>query len=122
MNGSEILIEARPSWWHFFWYLVFCWLIVPLIVALCKKRALVLLVYDDRVLIEKGILSKNYTEIFIKDIRSINIRQNFIQRIVNIGNIMIATSGTMGYELSGYGLPNPKHIKNIIIEQARKTS
>ena len=120
MNDEKLLLEARPSWWNFFWHFVFFWLIIPLIVALWKRRALVLRVYDDRVSLEKGVLSKNFTEVFIKDIRTINIKQSLIQRIFKIGDVMIATAGTSGYEHFAYGLPAPKRIKDLIIEQRRE--
>ncbi len=120
MHDNRLLLEVRPSWWHFFWYFVFSWLIIPLLVAIWQKRALVLRLYDDRVFLEKGVLSKNYTEVFIKDIRTVNVKQGLTQRIFNIGDVMIATAGTFGYEVAAYGLPDPVHIKNLIIEQVSK--
>ena len=89
--------------------------------ALWKRSALVLRVYEDRVSLEKGILSKNFTELFIKDIRTINIKQGIVQRIFRIGNVMIATAGTSGYEHFAYGLPDPRRIKDLIIEQRHKS-
>ena len=46
MTDEKLLLEARPSWWNFFWHLVFFWLIIPPIIALWKRQALVLRVYD----------------------------------------------------------------------------
>jgi uncharacterized membrane protein YdbT with pleckstrin-like domain len=120
MNDDRLLLEARPSWRHFFWYFFFFFLIIPPILAIWKKYALVFRVYEDRVSLEKGILSKKYTELFIKDIRTINVNQGITQRVFNIGNVMIATAGTFGYELSMYGLPGPVNIKNLIIEQVSR--
>ena len=121
MTEEELLLEARPSWWNFFWHFVFFWLIIPLIMALWKRWALVLRVYEDRVSLEKGVLSKNFTELFIKDIRTINIKQGIVQRIFRIGDVMIATAGTSGYEHFAYGLPGPRRIKALIIEQRQKS-
>ena len=122
MEYDRPLLEARPSWWHFFWYFFFFWLIIPLFIAFWKRRSLVLRLYKDRVFLETGVLSKNYTEVFIKDIRAINVQQSITQRIFKIGNVMIATAGTLGYEFSTYGLPDPVRIKNMIMEQTRKQS
>jgi uncharacterized membrane protein YdbT with pleckstrin-like domain len=121
MNEEKLLLEARPSWWNFFWHFVFFWLIIPPIMALWKRRALVLRVYDDRVSLEKGILSKNFTELFIKDIRTISIKQGLVQRIFKVGDVMIATAGTSGYEHFAYGLPHPRLVRNLIIEQRQKS-
>jgi uncharacterized membrane protein YdbT with pleckstrin-like domain len=121
MSEEKLLLEARPAWWNFFWHFVFFWLIIPLIIALWKRRALVLRVYDDRVSLETGVLSKNFVELFIKDVRTINIKQSIVQRIFKIGDVMIATAGISGYELVAYGLPGPKRIKDLIIEQRQKS-
>jgi len=121
MTEEKLLLEARPSWWNFFWYFVLFFLIIPPIMALWKRSALVLRVYEDRVSLEKGVLSKNFTELFIKDIRTINIKQGIVQRIFGIGDVMIATAGTSGYEHFAYGLPGPRRIKGLIIEQRHKS-
>lgn len=120
MNAEKLLLEARPSWWNFFWHFVFFWLIIPLIIALWKRWALVLRVYEGRVSLEKGVLSKNFTELFIKDIRTINIKQGLVQRIFKVGDVMVATAGTAGYEIFAYGLPHPRRVRDLIIEQKQK--
>ena len=120
MKDEELLLEARPSWWNFFWHLVFFWLIIPLIVAFWKRAALVLRVYGDRVVLEKGVLSKNVKDIFITDIRTIDTKQSLLQRIFKIGDVMIATAGTSGYEDVAHGLPDPRGIKELIIGQRIK--
>ena len=78
--GAEVLLEARPSWWNFFWYFVFGWLIVPLVVALWRRKAVVLRVYHNRVTLERGILSKEYRDFFINDIRSVDVDQGLLGR------------------------------------------
>lgn len=121
MNEERILLEVRPSWWGFFWYLVFFWLVIPLIVALWKRASLVLRVYEDRVVVETGVLSKDMKEVFIADIRAIDVSQSFFQRIFRMGDIMIATAGIEGYEEEARGVPDPMGIKELITDQRRKT-
>lgn len=120
MNGAGLLLEARPSWWNFFWHIVLCWLIFPILIALWKKASLVLRVTEGKVILVKGVLSKHSREIFISDIRAIDVKQSFFQRIFGIGDIMIATAGTAGYEDVASGLKNPKDIKDLIIGQRRQ--
>src|SRR5512146_1335411 len=55
-----LLLEVRPSWWKYFWYLVFSWLIIPLIVALVKRNAIRLRIYHDRVALERGLMTKEH--------------------------------------------------------------
>ncbi len=118
MDEDRVLLEARPSWWNFFWHIVFCWLIIPLIVAFWKKASLVLRVYGDRVVLETGVLSKSSVAVFCADIRAVNIRQDLVQRIVGIGDIGITAAGDAAEQVA-FGLPNPKGIKELIMKQKR---
>lgn len=120
MAPEKPLLEARPSWWNFFWHWVFFWLLfIPLFVAFWKRAALVLRIYSDRIVLEKGVLSKNVKEILISDVRTIDMKQSFIQRIFRIGDLMIATAGTSEYEDTARGLPDPRGIKDLIVERRR---
>jgi len=122
MTHDDLLLEARPSNWNFFWHWVFFWLIIPLIVALWKRAALVLRVYGDRVVLEKGVLSKDVKEVFISDIRTVDTKQSLLQRMFKIGDVMIATAGTSGYEDVAYGLPDPRGIKDLVMNQRRSSA
>ncbi len=121
MTEDKVLLEVRPSWWGFFWHLVFFWLIIPLIVALWKRASLVLRVYDDRILLETGVLSKDVKEIFISDVRAIDVSQTFFQRIFKTGDILIHTAGTEDREeLFARHVHDPMGIKELINNQRRK--
>src|SRR5689334_11910452 len=78
--ADELLAEVRPSWWRYFWWLLFSWLLIPLLVAWLKRHATVLRVYRERVTLRRGILSKCERELFMRDIRSIDIDQSFFGR------------------------------------------
>jgi uncharacterized membrane protein YdbT with pleckstrin-like domain/endogenous inhibitor of DNA gyrase (YacG/DUF329 family) len=120
-HGIEALLEVRPSWWNFFWYLVFFWLIVPLVVALWKRNSLVLRVYHDRVKLERGLLGKEYRELFIGDIRSIDVDQGVLGRLCGFGDLTISTAATVDPAEIMPGLPHPLRIKDLIIAQRQKT-
>ena len=119
-NDDEFLLEVEPSWWHYFWYLVFGWLLIPLVIALWKQASLTLRVYPDRVVLETGLVSKRVVDLAITDINTVEIIQSFFQRLCRIGDIKMATSGVEGYELVARGLPNPKRINEIVAVQRRK--
>jgi len=51
-RAEKLLLETHPSWWNFFGYLFFSWLIIPLLIALWKRVGLKLKVYADRVVLE----------------------------------------------------------------------
>jgi uncharacterized membrane protein YdbT with pleckstrin-like domain len=111
------LAEVRPSWWNFFWYLCFCWLIVPLIVAWWRRRSVVLRIYPGRIMLERGLVSKSYREFMARDIRSIEIDQGLLARIVGIGNLTISTAATVDPDEEIEGIPDPKGIRDLILAQ-----
>ena len=119
-SAAKPLLEARPSWWHFFWHLLFAWLIVPLLVALWKRHSLLLRVYQDRVTLERGVLSKEYREFFIGDIRSVDVGQGLLGRLLGFGDLTISTAATVDAAESMPGLPHPLRIKDLIIAQRQQ--
>src|SRR5215475_12765724 len=92
LGPRELLAEVRPSWWAYFWHWFFFFLIVPPIIAWFSRAATVLRVYRDRITIERGLFSKCYQDYDPRDIRSIDVDQSFLQRLVGIGHMTISTS------------------------------
>jgi len=115
--GNKLLLEVRPSWWAYFWLLLFAWLGIPLIIAWLRRQSEVLRVYEDRLSVERGIFTKNYSEFFIRDIRSIDVDQGLWGRIIGIGNLTISTAATVEADETLYGLPDPKKIRDLLIGQ-----
>ena len=114
------LLEARPSWWNFFWYLLFFWLVVPLFIAIARRNSLVLRVYDDRVSLERGLMSKQVSDVFITDITDIQVTQGFWQRLFGLGDVALGTSAVEGWEEAACGLPRAMAIRELILSQRRK--
>lgn len=115
--SNELLAEVRPSWWRYFWHLFFFWLIVPAIVAWWRRASIVLRVYPGRLMLERGIFSKCYREFLARDIRSIDIDQSFLARLVGIGNLSISTAATVDAAEQIEGIPNPHAVRELILAQ-----
>jgi uncharacterized membrane protein YdbT with pleckstrin-like domain len=79
-----------------------------------------LTVTNERVTFKTGILAKNIREIFLSDIRSIEINQTFQQRILNTGKVEISSAAAADAEISISGIPNPYEVKRLIDEYRRK--
>lgn len=114
---DTLLAEVRPSWWRFFWHLFFFWLIIPPIVAWCQRRSVVLRIYPGRITLERGLLSKSYRELIVRDIRSIEIDQGLLARMVGIGDLTISTAATIDADEEIEGIPNPKAVRDLIVAQ-----
>ncbi len=120
-HGSQPMASAlwaiRPSWWGYFWYLFFFWLIVPPIIAHFRRNATVLRVYPARITVERGILSKCYQDYHPRDIRSIDVDQSLMQRMVGIGDLTLSTAATVEGAEELKSIPNPKGVRELILAQ-----
>ena len=114
------LLEVRPSWWNYFWHLVFAWLLLPWLIACLRRRSSILRVYPDRLSWERGIFTKEVRELFIKDIRSIDVNQSFWERLVGIGDLTISTAATVDAADIVSGIPHPTQVKDLIIAQRQR--
>ena len=122
MNAETPLLEARPSWWNFFWHWFFFWLVIPPIIAAVKRASSVLRIYEDRISLEEGFLRKEVTDVFITDIRGVEVKQGIWQRMFGIGDILIGTAATEGWEDHVEGLPDAMKIRDLILQQRQKLS
>lgn len=67
---------------------------------------------DREVLMERGILAKQRTEIALSSIRSVRITQTLGQRIFDVGNIELFSAGDMA-EIAVRSMPRPGRIRDI---------
>ena len=77
-------------------------------------------IYSDRVSIEEGFWSKESSEFFIKDIRSIDVRQGLWGRLVDIGDVTISTAASVEAAETARGVAEPNQIKDMLISQRQQ--
>jgi len=83
----------------------------------CKSTKLT--VMEKEILFEKGLLSKERSEVNISGIRTIKIKQSFFNRIFGVGTVEIYTAGD-DPEFIAHGLPDPNQVRELIkMEQAK---
>ena len=120
--GFIILAILAPAWWlpllaisAIEWIILAVWW---LIVANTRLTAT-----TERITLRTGILSKNIREIFLSDIRSVQINQRFLQRILGTGHVEIASAASSEAEIQIDGIPNAYKVKKAIDEhRAQKRS
>lgn len=83
----------------------------------CKSTKLS--VFDNEILFEKGLLSKERSEVNISGIRTIKIKQSFFNRIFGVGTVEIYTAGD-DPEFVAHGLPDPNKVRELIKLQQGK--
>jgi uncharacterized membrane protein YdbT with pleckstrin-like domain len=121
MVGREIY-KAHPAMFraHPFWFVLFVLLIAAFGLGLLillywyiKTRATSLTVSDHELLYEKGILSKERLAVSLRPVRSVQVNQSFVNRILGVGEIEIKTAGDEP-EFTVTDLPDPHEVREAI--------
>ena len=117
VHAVNPLAEVRPSWWAYFWHLFFFWLIVPPIIAYFSRASTVLRIFPNRITLARGLLSKCYRDYNPRDIRSIDIDQGFLQRMVGVGDLTISTAASAEGAEKIKSIPDPMGLRDLILAQ-----
>ena len=75
-----------------------------------------LTVTTKRSILRKGLISKRTSEVEHDDVRNIQVDQNVVQRLLNIGHISISSAGQSTMEIVARGVPDPEGIASVIRE------
>lgn len=87
--------------------------IIILLVWYMRCKAIKLEVIDGDVVVERGLMSKDRTELSIAGIRTVNVFQSFGNRIFGVGKVAIFTAGD-DPEIEVAGLPDPHRLRELI--------
>lgn len=72
-----------------------------------------LTVFENEILFEKGLLSKERAEVSIRIVRTVRVKQSFFNRIFGVGTVEIFTAGDRP-EIVAKGMPDPNRIRELI--------
>lgn len=87
--------------------------IVALVVWWMIHRTTTVTVDDDRVALDRGLLSKEHTEIELDSIRTVKVDQSVLDRLMNVGTLRIYTAGDRP-EMEIKGLPDPEDLRSAL--------
>ena len=120
--ADGVIYKAHPAMFraHPFWFL-FCVLLIAafglglllLLYWYIKTQATSLTVTEHELMYEKGILSKERLSVSLRHVRSVQVNQSFINRILGVGEVIIATAGDEP-EFSVGELPDPHEVREAI--------
>ena len=120
--ADTVIYEAHPAMFraHPFWFLFCVVLIAAFVLGLLlllywyiKNKATSLTVTENELLYEQGILSKERLSVSLRHIRSVQVNQSFLNRILGVGEVIIATAGDEP-EFSVGELPDPHEVREAI--------
>jgi uncharacterized membrane protein YdbT with pleckstrin-like domain len=99
--AEEIVWRGASSQWKNFGLYVlsalFCWLIVPIFIALARYLQTKNKIYElttERLKITEGIFSKVTDTLELYRVKDLETRQPFLYRLVGVENVQINTSDT----------------------------
>ena len=102
--------------------LLLFWLIVPLIMQICKiilAKRTVIEFYPDKIVTKKGFFNIRQTESAFEGISSVSIQQTFWGRIFNYGTVMV--DGPHKWLISSFGIAKPRElVKYLETRMAKK--
>lgn len=90
--------------------------LIILLVWHLQNKSSKLSVNENEILFEKGLLSKEHSEVNISSVRTIKVKQSFLNRIFGVGTIEIYTAGD-DPEIVAAGMPEPNQIRELIKSQ-----
>ena len=86
--------------------------LVILLVWYLKVLASRLIITDEEIRLERGLLAKTHKEIRLSAIRTVRIDQSFLNRIFNVGTVTVYSAGDQP-EFSVAGMPHPGRIRDL---------
>ena len=89
--------------------------IILLLIWYLQTKSTKLTITNKDILLEKGLLSKDRSEVSIKTIRTVKVKQSFFNRILGVGAIELYTAGDLP-EIEVKGMPDPNKVRDIIKE------
>jgi len=79
-----------------------------------------LIIDDEKATWEQGIFNKFYIDVQLDEITSIKIKQSIYQRLMNIGDMALTSSGDND-EFVMMGMPYPHKIKKMLTQIEKKS-
>ncbi|MBR7121606.1 MAG: PH domain-containing protein [Lentisphaeria bacterium] len=122
-NASEDITSERklavyhPAAINYLWGIIFGIITIPLLLGLLILAYIIIEIYctryeltTHRVIVQRGWIAKYQNEIWIKDMRGVNLVQSIWQRIIGTGNVSIGTAASCDTEINISGVADPAEV------------
>jgi membrane protein YdbS with pleckstrin-like domain len=143
MKREYALTRILPSWWHFSRELLIVVVLalvgiylfaiqgnsglgLALVVLAATVLGLIALarrytswsLTSDRLIERRGFLARHRREMELADVRSIEVDRSLTQRMLGLGNVMIASAASSDFLIRMQDIPDPERVAEIL-RQAR---
>ena len=103
LSWVGLVLSVAGAFWWVVWY-VAAHLWVKLTIS------------NKRTIRHEGIVRRHTSEVLHDHVRNIEIKQSFLQRMLNVGYIGISSAGQDGIEIEVRDIPRPYAVKALIDE------
>ena len=103
LSWVGLVLSVAGAFWWVVWY-VAAHLWVKLTIS------------NKRTIRHEGIIRRHTSEVLHDHVRNVEIKQSFLQRMLNVGYIGISSSGQDGIEIEVRDIPRPYALKALIDE------
>ena len=107
----------RPSALNYLPQVIFGVLTIPLVIGIVVLICIIIEIKcttyeltNFRIIVRRGWIAKQHNEIWIKDMRGVNLIQSFWQRIIGIGDVSIGTAASCDTEIKITGIADPSEL------------
>jgi membrane protein YdbS with pleckstrin-like domain len=144
LQREYALVRILPSWWHFMRQIILAvglacgglfilfgsqfdfraglgliaGAVLMVTLAMLHRRYTSWSLTSDRLIERRGLLASHRREMELADVRSIEVNRSFSQRVLGIGNVMIASAASGDFMIGLWDVPDPERVAEML-RQAR---
>jgi uncharacterized membrane protein YdbT with pleckstrin-like domain len=133
-SGFTLMEGERPYWygrlsWKANWHLILLGLLTILffglgiiffIIAFLRVKSTEYFITSHRMYTKYGLIGRRVFEIKNEWITSVIVKQGFISRILNYGDLVFSTPGQYAGSVVMIGVSDPMHIRTIVEDVLRR--
>ena len=146
--GEQIVFEGRPIWRSILSFYITGLIgsvVIGIVVALIASTAIGVIVFlvlfgldllvgfirrvstqytitNQRLRIQRGILSKNVQQTRIERVQNVNTSQSVVERMLRVGTVDFDTAGTDDSDFTFTGVGNPHEVVKAVDHAQREAS
>jgi membrane protein YdbS with pleckstrin-like domain len=117
-EASERIIAI--GWWAT--AIVAIILIIRVLMSLLRIRGTLYTITSQRVMIERGLVSKSLSEIDLRYVDDTQFQQGVLDRILGIGNVTLISTDKSTPTYTLRGIPDPRNLRETIRSHAYRVS
>lgn len=88
--------------------------VITILFSMVQRMATTFTITDERLIIERGLLSKRMQQTRIERVQNVNTSQSVLERMLNVGVVDFDTAGSGDSDFSFTGVAHPAEIVAVV--------